>query len=554
MTGICVGKLRHECPDGGGNGKPLQVYLNEDGSYSGFCFRCGQYVEDPFEGKAAPPPPKKKTKEQIEEELREIHNEWGTQSVRSIRKEILEYLGIKIGVSETDGMTPNVAALPYTKKGELVSYKIATLNLKPKRIYSVGDQSDVDLFGWEQAITSGQKRLYITEGELDTAALIDILKRNNRKEEYRDVYPAVVSLPHGAGAAAKDLAKLLPAIRQYFKEVVLVFDRDEPGRQAVEEVCKIAPDFLSAELPCKDANECLEEGHIKTAFAAVMFRGAKPKNSRIIMGSSLRDVAKKRPEFGLSWPWQGLTDLTRGIRRKETYYLGAGTKMGKSEVVNAIGDHLIRHHDLPVMFCKPEEDAAKTYKLLVGKAAGRIFHDPSIPFDEEAFDQAEKLIGDKAIIVDSYQFVDWDTLKGDIAYCVKGEKVKDIIIDPITCFTNQMSSSEANEFLVGMTAELAAMSKDMDFTSYIFCHLKAPEAGPPHERGGKVLSTQFAGSRSMMRACHMMIGLEGNKDPDLSEEDRNMRTLVLLEDRTFGQTGRIPLFWDKTTGLFTEVR
>ena len=162
-----------------------------------------------------------------------------------------------------------------------------------------------------------------------------------------------------------------------------------------------------------DANECLEEGHIKTAFAAVMFRGAKPKNSRIIMGSSLREVAKKRPEFGLSWPWQGLTDLTRGIRRKETYYFGAGTKMGKSEVVNAIGDHLIRHHDLPVMFCKPEEDAAKTYKLLVGKAAGRIFHDPSIPFDEEAFDQAEKLIGDKAIIVDSYQFVDWDTLKGD---------------------------------------------------------------------------------------------------------------------------------------------
>ena len=161
-------------------------------------------------------------------------------------------------------------------------------------------------------------------GNCDTAALIDILKRNNRKEEYRDVYPAVVSLPHGAGAAAKDLAKLLPSIRQYFKEVVLVFDRDEPGRQAVEEVCKIAPDFLSAELPCKDANECLEEGHIKTAFAAVMFRGAKPKNSRIIMGSSLRDVAKKRPEFGLSWPWQGLTDLTRGIRRKETYYFGAG--------------------------------------------------------------------------------------------------------------------------------------------------------------------------------------------------------------------------------------
>ena len=64
-----------------------------------FCFRCGEYVEDPFDGKKMPPPPPKKTKEQIQEELKEIRDEWGCQSVRGIRKEILEYLGIKIRVS-----------------------------------------------------------------------------------------------------------------------------------------------------------------------------------------------------------------------------------------------------------------------------------------------------------------------------------------------------------------------------------------------------------------------------------------------------------------------
>ena len=174
-------------------------------------------------------------------------------------------------------------------------------------------------------------------------------------------------------------------------------------------------------------------------------------------------------------------------------------KMGKSEVVDSIASHIMLADNLPVFLVKPEQDPARTYKNLVGKAAGRIFHDPNIPFDEEAFDQYEKLIADKAIILDSYQFVNWDALKDDIRYVVTNEGVEDIIIDPITCFTNQMSSAEANEFLVGMSAELASLAKDLKFTSYIFCHLKAPSSGLPHERGGAVLSTQFTGSRAMMR-------------------------------------------------------
>ena len=75
---------------------------------------------------------------------------------------------------------------------------------------------------------------------------------------------------------------------------------------------------------------------------------------------------------------------------------------------------------------------------------------PDIEFDEEAYDKWEPLIGDKAIILDSYQFVDWDTLKGDIKYAVVTDGVKDIIIDPITALTNQASASEANEMLTGI--------------------------------------------------------------------------------------------------------
>ena len=57
----------------------------------------------------------------------------------------------------------------------------------------------------------------------------------------------------------------------------------------------------------------------------------------------------------------------------------------------------------------------------------------------------------------------------------------------------------------------------------------------------------------MMRSCHLMIGLEGNKDPLLDEENRNTRWLSILEDREFGNSVRVPLRWDRKTTLFTEI-
>jgi hypothetical protein len=67
-----------------------------------------------------------------------------------------------------------------------------------------------------------------------------------------------------------------------------------------------------------------------------------------------------------------------------------------------------------------------------------------------------------------------------------------------------------------------------------------------------VLSAQFAGSRAMMRSCNYMIGLQGNKHPDLSEEERNCRELVILEDREFGASGKVPLYYNPKTGRLLE--
>jgi twinkle protein len=57
----------------------------------------------------------------------------------------------------------------------------------------------------------------------------------------------------------------------------------------------------------------------------------------------------------------------------------------------------------------------------------------------------------------------------------------------------------------------------------------------------------------MMQACNLMLGIEGNKDPELDEEIRNLRWLSILEDREFGNSDGICLHWNKNTTQFKEV-
>ena len=545
---ICLQKVEID-------GHTVQLFQNEEGGHiTGYSFARDKYYPDPMQQLPDDFEPIRfsKTPEEIAEEIAEI-KEYPTLALpaRKLRKETLERFDIKTGVSEMDGETITTIHFPSKVNGEVTGYK--TKLIDPKKFWSVGEVIEADLFGWEQALASGSNKLFVVEGELDVAATYQMLKDNAAGGKWADLDPAIVTVPNGAGAAKAALAKKASEINKHFDSVVFVFDMDKAGQDAIAECVRIYPDATVASLPANDPNACLIEGRPKAFCRAVLFKSTKPKNTRLVKGSTLREAAGKKPEWGISYPWDGITQLTRGKRRGEVVYWGAGVKMGKSELVNVLAEHTIVEHDMPCFIVKPEEALARSYKMLVSKAAGKIFHDPKIEFDQEAWDKYEPMIGDKAIFIDVYQFVDWDVLKEDIRYAVVGEGVHDIIIDPITAFTSNMSSSEANEFLIGMTAELASMAKDLQFSADIFCHLKAPTQGEAHERGGHVLSTQFAGSRSMMRSCHYMFGLEGNKDPDIPIEERNLRDLILLEDREFGEVGRVPLYWDWHTALFNEV-
>lgn len=544
-----VDRLPHSC----GSRKGLNVFENKDGTYSGFCFACSTYIPNPYEDKPEgykPPAGFKKTPEEIAAEVKAIGNFKSVALLdRKLKKETLEHFEVRVSLDEERAENVVAHYYPYSKNGEIVAYKVRMVDTK--KFWGVGSLKGVDMFGWYQAIGSGSKRLYITEGEIDAMSLYQVIK-DNQKGEYADMGVAVVSLANGASGGAKEIAAAAKQIREHFKEVVLVYDQDDPGKKAIEETLKVFPDALVATLPAKDPNECLVSGRSKALMAATVFNAKKPKNTRLITANSLFEAAKKPAEYGFPWPWKHLNKVTRGIRLGETIYIGAAQKMGKSEVVNALAAHCVREMGWKVLLAKPEEANVKTVKMVAGKLAGRIFHDPNIPFDHEAYEKATEEIGDKVLLLNLYQHMGWETLKADIREAAT-EGCKAIFIDPITNLTNGINAADANTKLQEIAQELSAMALDLNVVIFIFCHLRNPDNGLPHERGGEVLSSQFAGSRAMARSCNLMLGIEGNRDPALSKEERNIRTLVLLEDREFGESGKFPLYWDDKTGLFNEI-
>lgn len=570
MSGICIDKLPHSC----GTRKGLQVFADpETGKVDGFCFSCQTRVANPYGVEKTIDDvdlPEPKTQEEIEKEIAEIDSYPVVDlPTRKLRKQHLDFYGIKVALSEEDGKTPAATYFPMYIDGVLSGYYGKTIG-PDSMTWSVGETKGADPFGWEQAKRSGAYKLIIVEGKEDVVATKAIFERYG-KEEYQ---PAVICPPNGTNSVTKSLGKIAHEASRMFKEIVICMDKDKAGEKATEQALAIFPKALTAVLPEKDPNDCILRGSQNAAYKALAFQATLPRNTRLVIADrALHERARiPTPRGELTWPFPKMDRLLRGIRLGETIYIGAGVKMGKSELLNAVVAHFIKEHGIKVMVAKPEEEIVDTYKLICNKMVGRVFTDPDVEFDYDKYDQAGEMLDGNLFMIDIYQHMGWETLKVDIAQAA-ANGVKAVFIDPITNLTNGMNAADANTKLQEIAQSVAALAKDLNIVIFLFCHLKAHDGNIsreirnkkyekgeyvhlgncPHETGGDVLSTQFAGSRSMMRSCHLMLGLEGNKDEELPEDIRSLRWLRILEDRRFGNSDSVCLHYSKSTTLYAEA-
>lgn len=513
---------------------------------------------------------------------------------RGIDQKTAERFGIRTKLSAKDGLTPEAHYFPYFLDGKRVGYKKRDLTIpkQQKGHFSIiGFQGvSCDLFGLDGANKSSKRMIFITEGEYDAAILWQCLRENYKAKDGKSRPPnfTVVSITNGTSNAVQNLAqKNNYKLLNKFEEIIVAFDADRAteaekakgimkGKDAVAAVYSVIPQMKVVDIP-EDMDPC--DMYNKGLAVQLYWAAMKPKDyvpDGFSTYAQFREKAHEIPVLGKRFPWPTLTRLTLGRRKGEGYFIGAGVKMGKSELLNQLVEYITGFEKAKAAVFKFEEENEITCKKIAGKRYHKDFVNAEkvmIPqedgtyrdiwgeqvfegqrgyFKHEELIAATDEVGDSVIYYNNYGRAVWDELKGAIRHAVIVEGCEDIFIDPITRLVQGMSASEANQELERFSDEISKLAKELGFTYYCFCHLNKPEAGKPHEFGGQVQSAQFAGSRAMMRNTYYMWGIERNKDPELPMKQRNTSWFVILDDRKHGRAGKFPVFYDIDTGDYLE--
>jgi len=446
-----------------------------------------------------------------------IQGEVKALSKRRITVETCARYGYLYGICKDQ----NVHIAQYRRGGEIVAQHLRYPN---KDFRWLGDSKDVELFG--QHVCRGNKRIVITEGEIDCLTISQVF--NNKWD--------VCSIPSGSKSAKKSLKQHLEFLEGY-EDVVLAFDDDEPGRDAVAE-CSVL--FSPGKLRVatwqghKDANEMLMHGK-GTEIAACIFNAKAYRPDGIVNGHDLWESIQKPIEWGLSYPWEELTNATYGIRLNELVALGAGTGMGKTDLVKEIVTHLITEHKETVGLVFLEESNKDTALGIMSKFASKLFHIPDYVFTEEdKRDAYEATMGtDRVFMYDHFGHTDYETIKSKLRYMAVSCGCKYIFLDHITALVSGDKDGDERKQLDYIMTDLASLVRELNINIHFISHLTTPE-GKPHEEGGRVQIRHFRGSRAIGQWSSFMLGLERNQQADTADE-RHTSTLRVLKDRYTGR-------------------
>jgi len=440
----------------------------------------------------------------------------------------------KYGVGEKhDGTPVQVAQYGNAQKFRTADKKFSWSNR----------EEGTPLFG--RQLWKPQKRLVITEGEIDCLSYAEAVDRK---------WP-VVSVPDGAGSAKRAIEEAIDWISQ-FEEVVLMFDMDEPGQQAAQEVAEILPPgkAMLATLPRKDPNQTLLECGAGELVRAVF--QAKPFHpAGIVEGIDLLEKVLEEPEYGLSYPWPCLDTLTYGQREGSLTTWIAGTGVGKSQVLREVSYHLAMTHGEKVGVIALEESNKASALGLLSLEIGVPLHlaEGRESVSNEQIETAANKVLPKYAFYDHFGSVSAEVLIPKIRHMKRAMGINWIILDHISIMVSG-SAAEGDERkrIDELATNLRTLCSELGIGLHIVSHLRKA-SGTPHEEGGATSLQDIRGSGAPAQLSDLVIGLERNQQA-ATEMERNTTTLRVLKNRHSGETGVAgALRFDPTTCRMIET-
>ncbi len=508
--------------------------VNADGSTH--CFSCGEHTPSKTTTSNVSTSSPQQAAPQAAPSLFVTDAEFQEISSRGLWKDTCKRYGYRVG--KRKGEWVHVADY-RDLEGKLEAQK---LRYEDKKFEAIGTPRS--FFGMH-LFPMGGKKLVVTEGEIDALSV----------SQAQDNKWAVVSLPNGAQSAQSTFKRHLNWLNKW-DEVILMFDEDEQGRKATGQVANILPVGRAkvARLPHKDPNECLLN-NATSAIITAIFQANIWRPDDILDGRDVLDrLLNPKANQSVSYPFVGLNEMTRGLRKREIVTFCAGSGVGKSQVCRVIAHHLLTNVGSTVGYLALEESVERTAQGIVGLEIKKPLH--LEPFDdEEEFRKAfDATVGSgRCYLYDHFGSMDSDNLLSHIRYMAQALDVEWVILDHLSILVSGIDSSGGDErrMIDNMMTKLRSLAEECEIGLIVVSHLKRPE-GRGFEEGVATSLSALRGSTAIAGLSDMVVGVERNlQDP----ERMHITTLRVLKNRFSGETGvACHLKFEKATGVMSEFQ
>ena len=507
-------RLHQPCPDCNSSDA---LCLNEDGSTK--CFSCGVFA-----------PPSKQQPVSVDQHIdKEFQKKMQRKPIvafdiksRCLMPETTKRYSY--GLTADDKQVANYYAWDQTDRE--VAQKIRTAT---KDFFWLGEKGRSFLFG-QQLFLNGGHTLVVTEGEIDAMTVA---------QEIKDDRVCVVSLSDGAQSAKTVLEKQKSFLVK-FKNVVLLFDNDEPGQKAAAECVEHfkSLNIQNVVIPEKDANEMLCQDRSEEMRQLILAAVSKLPEDILDGRNMWQLVITEPPVSPITYPWIELNKKLRGIRTGEVVVFTSGSGMGKSTICRELAYHIMLKHNRKVAYIALEESPRRTALSLMGLHLNKPLYVDDVSRMCEAVlkDAFEHTVGNGLFYaLDHCGPIDTDVLLKKLEFMVTELGCSYIFLDHLTLAVSDCSDSDLVRAIDSLAGKLITSTRRNDFCLFVVSQLRKT-SGVSFEEGGRVSLNSMKGSGAIGHNANIVVAMERDQQAD-DECDRNKAQFRILKNREGGITG-----------------
>jgi twinkle protein len=336
-------------------------------------------------------------------------------------------------------------------------------------------------------------------------------------------------------------------------------DNDTAGHKAAKELGELFGAKAKLIKITGDYNDLCDiniDGARGSAMWKTFFFGAEQYTpDGILAGTEMWELVNTPVEkAAVQYPWEGLNDISYGIRMAELVTVCAGSGLGKSQFIREIIWHIVQNSTYNIGCLFLEENARKTGLSIMSLACDLPLHLPTTECSEEtrraAFDAT--LGTGRMFFFDHFGSTSIDNIVARVRYQAKALDCKVLFLDHVSIIVSAQENGDERKALDEVMTKLRTLVQELDICLFLVSHLKRPD-GKGHEEGSATSISQLRGSASIGQLSDLVLGLERNgQDEDPIE--RNTTRIRVLKNRFSGETGKAAaLLFSKETGRMLEV-